>query len=258
MEIRVLAIGDVTGKSGVGVLVKHLKSIQSAMNIDFTVVNGENADMIGVKPQQVRQIIEAGADVVTLGNHTFRKADIIPLLDEEYRLLRPSNYAPQAPGRGYGIYNLNGPSILVVSLIGRVFMDVGPDNPFFEIDRILKRTTADVKLVDFHAEATSEKLAMANYLDGRVSAVWGTHTHVQTSDECVLSGGTGYITDIGTTGPRNSVLGVAPAQSISRFLGNPPEFYKCAEGPCKVEGAVFTVSTLTGLCRTVERVRVDD
>ncbi len=258
MKLRILAIGDVTGKSGMQMITKELRTLQKEREIDFTVVNGENADTIGARSQQVTQILSSGADVVTLGNHTFRKTDIIPMLDEEPRLLRPSNYAPQAPGHGYGVFDQNGPQILVVSLIGRIFMDVGPDNPFFEIDHILKRSKADITLVDFHAEATSEKLAMANYLDGRVSAVWGTHTHVQTADECVLPGGTGYITDLGTTGPRNSILGVEPAQSISRFLGNPPEYYRSAEGPCKLEGAIFTIDVQTGHCLSVERVRLDD
>jgi len=256
MDIRILAVGDVCGQPGMVKLTKELRPFIRTENIDFTVVNGENADVIGARAAQIDRIFDAGADVITLGNHTFGKYDIIPLLDEEERLLRPANMAPQAPGHGYTVYDINGPRILVMSLIGRVFMDVGPDNPFFEADRIIKSNPADITLVDFHAEATSEKMALAYYLDGRISALWGTHTHVQTSDERVLKNGTGYITDLGSTGAENSILGIRVEQSINRFLGNPPQKYQSAEGPGKLEGAIFTVDASTGRCKCVERVRI--
>ncbi len=258
MELRILAIGDVTGQGGVDMVSRHMSALRRKYEIDFAVVNGENADTIGARPHQIEQLFFAGADVVTLGNHTFGKKELIPMIDDDERLLRPANYSRLAPGCGWGIYDVGGVSIMVISLIGRVFMDVGPENPFFVADRILSKHSADITLLDFHAEATSEKLALAYYLDGRISAMWGTHTHVQTSDECVLPGGTGYITDLGVTGPQVSVLGVVPQQSINRFLGKPAEKYKNAEGPCKLEGAVFTVDALTGKCVAAERVRISD
>jgi metallophosphoesterase (TIGR00282 family) len=148
--------------------------------------------------------------------------------------------------------------VCVVNLIGRCEMDHGSENPFFEADRILKKSECKITLVDMHAEATSEKAAMAYYLDGRVTAVWGTHTHVQTSDACVLPGGTGFITDIGMTGARRSILGVRPEQSISRFLGNPPERYEAADGDAKIEGAIFEIDPDTGQCLSVEAIRVEE
>ncbi|MBR6811817.1 MAG: YmdB family metallophosphoesterase [Oscillospiraceae bacterium] len=258
MQLRILAIGDVTGQGGVDMVSRHMSALRRKYNIDFAVVNGENADTIGARPHQIEQLFYSGADVVTLGNHTFGKKDLIPMIEDDKRLLRPSNYSRYAPGSGWGIYDVGGISVLVMSLIGRVFMDVGPENPFLEADRVLKNHSADIKLIDFHAEATSEKLALAYYLDGRISALWGTHTHVQTSDECVLPGGTGYITDLGVTGPQVSVLGVVPEQSINRFLGKPAVKYTNAQGPCKLEGAVFTVDALSGKCTGAERVRICD
>ena len=256
MEMRIFAVGDVCGQPGMARLTRELRPFIRSENIDFTVVNGENADAIGARAAQIDRIFDAGADVITMGNHTFGKNEIIPLLDEEERLLRPANLAPRAPGHGYTVCDLNGPRVLVINLIGRVFMDVGPDNPFYEADRILRRTRAEVTLVDFHAEATSEKMALAAYLDGRVSALWGTHTHVQTADERVLKNGTGYITDLGSTGAEESILGIRVEQSVGRFLGEPPEKYKSADGPGKLEGAIFTVDVLTGRCTGVERVRL--
>ncbi|MBR2521418.1 MAG: TIGR00282 family metallophosphoesterase [Oscillospiraceae bacterium] len=258
MVVRVLAVGDVTGKGGLAVLSRELRRFITKEKIDFTVVNGENADVVGARTAQIERIFEAGADVVTMGNHTYSRNEIIPMLEEEERLLRPANFSSRAPGHGYTVCGSAGPRILVISLIGRVFMDVGPENPFFTADRILERTKADIRLIDFHAEATSEKMALAYYLDGRVSAVWGTHTHVQTSDERILQGGTGYITDIGTTGPVDSILGVRVSQSVSRFLGYPPERYAAAEGPAKLEGAVFDIDPESGKCLSVERVRIVD
>lgn len=169
--------------------------------------------------------------VVTLGNHAFGKQQIVPYLDEHSDILRPANLAPQSPGQGWGIFDgPQGSRLLVIDLIGRCDMKYGPDNPFLCVDRILKENEGryDVALVEFHANATSEKLAMGYYLDGRVSAVWGTHTHVQTADERVNPKGTGYITDLGMTGPYHSVLGVRIEQSIAMFRGDLTEYFKTA------------------------------
>ncbi len=258
MSVNVLAVGDIAGRSGLDMLSRRLRSIIRLENIRFTVVNGENAAGIGITPAQAREILSAGADVITLGNHTWGRQEICETLDENPYILRPANFAPQVPGRGAGVFETSFGSVLVINLIGRCGMDFGPDNPFFEADRILKSNPAKLVLVDFHAEATSEKTALANYLDGRVSALWGTHTHVQTSDVCVLPRGTGYITDLGMTGPVNSVIGVKTEMSISMFLGNPPRRFEAADGDAKLECAVFELDEESGRCISARALRILD
>lgn len=258
MILQVLAVGDVVSQNGLTFLSRNLRRVKQEYGVHFTVVNGENAAGIGVLPDQVEEIFDAGADVVTLGNHTWGKMKIIRYLDDCRYLLRPANFAQRLPGQGFGVFE--GPAGLrigVLNLIGRVSMDPNVDNPFRKADQILSQLEdkADLFLVDFHAEATSEKLAMGYYLDGRVSAVWGTHTHVQTSDARILPNGTGYITDLGMTGPAESVIGIKPEQSIGKFLGDVPRRYDCAPGPAKLEGAVFELDSETGACLKVEAVR---
>jgi len=256
MTVNILAVGDVSGSAGLEFLTKNLRPLQKKRNISFTVVNGENASVFGLTGTQADAIISAGADVVTLGNHTWDKREMIGYVEESRYILRPANYAPQNPGRGWGVFDSPFGDVCLISLIGRCHMDFGTDNPFFEADRILKQSKARITLVDIHAEATSEKQAMGFYLDGRVSAVWGTHTHVQTSDARVLPQGTGFITDLGMTGPVLSVIGVKPEQSISKFLGNPPRRYESAGGPAMLEGAVFEIDPDTGKCVGVEAIRI--
>ncbi len=257
MDIRVLAVGDVFGVPGLQFLKERLKALKSEYTIDFTVVNGENANVVGVTPKQADEIFAAGADVITLGNHTWVRYELQPYLDKHRRILRPANYAPQCPGYGWAEYKTKtGVPVVVANVLGKFTLDTATDNPFLTMDDILAQTDCKVVLVDFHAEGTSEKRAMGFYLDGRVSALWGTHTHVQTSDAEVLPNGTGYITDLGMTGPANSVLGVEPEQSIGRFLGDPPRRYDAAMSACKLEGAVFTIDCETGLCRSVEALRI--
>ena len=255
--LQVLAVGDVVSERGLAYLTRHLRRVKREYGVHFTVVNGENAAGIGVLPEQVEEMFDAGADVVTLGNHTWGKMKLVPYLDDCRYLLRPANFAQRLPGQGFGVYE--GPAGLrigVLNLIGRVGMDPNVDNPFLRADRLLEELKADLFLVDFHAEATSEKLAMAYYLDGRVSALWGTHTHVPTADERVFPSGTGYITDLGMTGPIESVLGIRPEQSIESFLGGLPGRYRAAEGPCKAQGCIFTLDDATGLCTAAERVDI--
>ena len=256
MTVNILAVGDVVGQGGLSILSKKLRSIKKLKNIAFTVVNGENASQKGITPDQAEDIFDAGADVITLGNHTFGRQNISSYLDECRYILRPSNFAPQNPGRGFGVFETSFGDVCVMNLIGRCSMTFGPDNPFFEADRIIKKTDAKIILVDMHAEATSEKLAMGYYLDGRVSAVWGTHTHVQTADGRVLPKGTGYISDLGMTGPMESVIGVKPEISISMFLGNPPKKYEPAPGPCAIDCVVFEIDTQTGKCLSVENLKI--
>ena len=254
MEYRVLAVGDVVGEPGLRHLERHLRPLQKLKNIAFTVVNGENASGVGLTEEQAWRIRDAGAVAVTLGNHAFGKTQIAACLDETSWLLRPANLSGRAPGHGCEIFDLGGVRIRVLNLIGRCDLSWGADNPFTAADRNLERGEAELTLVDFHAEATSEKLAMGYYLDGRVSALWGTHTHVPTADERVYPKGTGYITDLGMTGPVESVLGIEPAQSVESFLGGLPGRYRPAAGPCKLQGAVFTLDGSTGRCTGVERI----
>ena len=195
-----------------------------------------------------------GYDVITLGNHTWSKREIVPYMDDCPWIIRPANYAPQVPGRGWRVVQTAAGDVAVIDLIGRCNMDYGPENPFLMVDKILKQLTAKIILVEIHAEATSEKLAMGYMLDGRVSAVWGTHTHVPTADARVLPKGTGYVTDLGMTGPRDSVLGIRPELSIAKFRGDLPERYRWAEGASKLEAVLFTIDSETGKCRKAERV----
>ena len=234
MLYSVLAVGDVVGEAGLAHLERHLRPLQKLKNISFTVVNGENISGVGLTCKQAWRVYDAGAPW----------------------LLRPANLSGRMPGHGCEIFDLNGLRFRVVNLIGRCTLQWNAENPFTLADRLLKQGTADFTLVDFHAEATSEKLALGYYLDGRVSALWGTHTHVPTADERVYPKGTGYITDLGMTGPVESVLGVEPAQSVESFLGGLPGRYRSPDGPCKLQGAIFTLDSATGLCTAVERVDI--
>ena len=261
MILQVLAVGDVVSEHGLDFLSRRLRQVKREHGVHFTVVNGENAAGIGVLPDQIEAMFDAGADVVTLGNHTWGKMKIIRFMEECPYLLRPANFAQRLPGQGWGVFE--GPAGLrigVLNLIGRVSMDPNVDNPFLRADQLLDqmKSRADLLLVDFHAEATSEKLAMGWYLDGRVSAVWGTHTHVPTADEKILPGGTGYVTDLGMTGPARSVLGIRPADSINKFLGGIPRRYMAADGPRKLESVLFSIDTETRRCVEVRRVDLSE
>lgn len=259
MQCNILAVGDVVGESGVDYLNRHLRSIKKTYGVDFTVVNGENAAGIGLLPRHADQLFDAGADVVTLGNHTWSKLQITDYLEDSPYILRPANFAPRLPGRGWGVFSgPRGIRIGVINLMGRYELDCNLDNPFTKADAILKELDCDFALVDFHAEASSEKLAMGYYLDGRVSAVWGTHTHVPTADNAVLPKGTGYCTDLGMTGPKNSVLGIDPQQSINLFLGGLPQRYQAAPGPNKLNSVLFTIDTETKKCIQVQRIDISD
>ena len=258
MLYHILAVGDVVGEEGLRHLSRHLRQIKKLKNIAFAVVNGENIAGNGLTADQAEDLFAAGADVITLGNHTWGKVQIADYLEDSPYILRPANYTARAPGRGYGVYDCGRIRIAVMNLIGRCDLDSNADNPFLTADRLLRQEQEKptFTLVDFHAEATSEKLAMAYYLDGRVSAVWGTHTHVPTADARVFPKGPGYITDLGMTGPVESVLGIRPEQSMETFLGGLPGRYRVAGGPCKMEGAIFTLESDTGLCVAVERIDI--
>lgn len=254
--MKILAVGDIIGNAGVKELRKQLSKIKQEKGIDFTIVNGENsAEGMGITEKNYKDIIEAGTDVITMGNHTWGKKDIFKFIDDP-KIIRPANYPEGVVGKGYNIYKKNGKNIAVINLIGRVDIAVLSENPFLKaksiIDSISKKV--DIIIVDFHAEATAEKIAMGYYLDGKVTALFGTHTHVQTADEKILPNGTGYITDIGMTGPKNSVIGMNIQASIKRFETTLPERYKIAEGECMFNGVIFEIDDKTNKVIGIERI----
>lgn len=255
MELRLLAVGDIVGEAGLEFLRRRLRTLKKNYDVHFTVVNGENASGVGLTPAQAQSILDSGADVVTLGNHTWNRMQIVRALEDNPYLLRPANYTSLAPGRGLGIYDgPRGLRIAVLNLIGRCELDFNADNPFTVADKLLKDISADIVAVDFHAEATSEKGCMAWHLDGRAQALWGTHTHVPTADCQVFPKGLGFVTDLGFTGPAHGVLGVRAEQALGRFLGAPPTRFEAAEGLCKLDAVLFTIDTNTKRCISVTRV----
>lgn len=259
MLLRILAVGDVVSESGLDCLHRHLRSTIRNLGVHFTVVNGENAAGTGLLPRHAEELFDAGADVVTLGNHTWDKQQINSYLEDSPYILRPANYASNLPGRGLGIYEgPQGLRIAVLSLMGRVNLNPHLNSPFQTADTLLSDLDADVVLVDFHAETTSEKGALVWYLDGRAQAVWGTHTHVPTADCQVLPDGCGFVSDLGMTGPRHSVLGISPQSSINLFLGGLPQRYQTATGPNKMDCVLFTIDTESKRCVEVTRCDLQD
>ena len=253
MERNILAVGDVVAPAGVKYCKAALPRLRRELSVDFCVVNGENAAVLGMLPAQAEELLSAGADVITMGNHTWGRRELVPYLERSREVLRPANLPQQQPGRGWGVFETPFGDVAVIDLIGRCGMDYTPDNPFQLVERILRKIQTKLILVELHAEATSEKLAMGRMLDGQVSAVWGTHTHVPTADTMILPQGTGYVTDLGMTGPRDSVLGIRPELSIRRFRGDLPSRYEPAPGPCKLEACLFTIDDATGRCTAVRR-----
>lgn len=256
--MRILAVGDVVGEHGVQKVNEVLPSLKKEKNIDFVVVNGENAASgMGITKKLFDSLLKSGADVITMGNHTWGKKDIFSFIDHE-KLIRPANYSKGVVGKGYGIYSCQGKRIAVINLIGRTSMSVLSENPFSVVNEIEKeiKKKADIIMVDFHAEATAEKIAMGYFLDGKVSILFGTHTHVQTSDEHILPKGTAYITDIGMTGPSHSVIGMDVGVSVKRFLTSLPERYKVAEGKCNFNSCLFEINDETNRIVNIERINV--
>ena len=257
MLLNLLAVGDVVGDAGLDFLTRNLRKLKQTHEVHFTVVNGENAATVGIMPQQVQDIYDAGADVVTLGNHTWNKMQIADRLDSDRCILRPANFAKNLPGRGFGVYDgPNGVRIGVMDLMGRLHLNSNLDNPFTTADALLSAHDADIVVCDFHAEITSEKGAMAWYLDGRVQALWGTHTHVPTADTQILPKGTGFVSDLGMTGVAQSVLGIRPQDSINLFLGGLPRRFEPAVGSCRLDACLFTIDTDAKHCIHVRRVDI--
>ena len=237
--MKILAVGDIVGENGLRKLKEILPNLKQQEKIDFIIVNGENvAGGMGITEKLFNQIIQAGADVVTLGNHTWSKKDIFNFIDNE-KLIRPANYPKGVVGKGYNIYKCKNKKIAVMNLLGRTNMGILTENPFLEADNIINKVKDEVDyiILDFHAEATAEKIAMKEYLEGRVNIIFGTHTHVQTADEEITKSGMGYISDLGMTGPKDSVIGMDKKASIKRFVTTLPEKYRIAEGESKLMDA---------------------
>ncbi len=253
--MKILAVGDLVGENGLAKLQKSLSNLQEAENIDFTIVNAENvAGGMGITTKNFNDLCKLNIDVITMGNHTWGKKDIFSFIDNS-KIIRPANYSKGVPGKGYTIVEKNKKRIAVINMIGRTDMGIQSDNPFTSADEIIKNINADIKVMDFHAEATAEKIAMAYYLDGKITAIFGTHTHVQTADEQILPRGTGYITDIGMTGPIKSVIGMDVEVSLKRFVTSLPERYKLGAGECKLNGVVFEINDET--CKTTKVYRIN-
>ncbi len=257
INMKILAIGDLIGNAGIQELSKRLPKIRKDKNIDFVIVNGENsAEGMGMTEKNFKDILAQNINVITMGNHTWGKKDIFKFIDHP-KLIRPANYPEGVVGKGYNIYNFRNKKIAVINLIGRVDMNVLSENPFIIAKKIIEKieNQIDIIVVDFHAEATAEKIAMGNYLDGKATIVYGTHTHVQTADEQILPKGTGYISDIGMTGPKNSVIGMDIKASIKRFETTLPERYRIATGECKLNGVIFDIDDETNKVKNIERVK---
>jgi hypothetical protein len=256
--MKVLCIGDVVGKIGCEFLRKKLPQLKKFKNIDLVICNGENSsDGNGITPSSAEHLFDSGVNVITLGNHSFRRREAYSYLDETPYIIRPANFPESTtPGVGFCTVDMGRVQVKVINLMGTMFMENGLDSPFDKIDYILKDNDDKIVIVDFHCETTSEKLAMAHYLDGKVSALFGTHTHVQTSDEQVFPQGLGYITDVGMTGPLNSILGVKPEIIIEKFKTRMPARFDLQNGDCKMECIVFDIDEKTGKTNSCERLRI--
>ena len=254
--MRILAVGDIVGESGIRKLKEELPRIKKEENIDFVIANGENsAGGMGITEKNFRDILEAGTNVVTMGNHTWGKKDIFKFIDHP-QLLRPANYPKGVVGKGLGIYECKGKKIAVMNFIGRVDINILTENPFIMAKEMVEELhgKVDMIFIDFHAEATAEKIAMGRYLDGKITALFGTHTHVQTGDEQILPNGTAYITDLGMTGPKDSVIGMDVQVSFKRFETALPEKYKLADGECILNAVVFEVDEKTNKVSEIKRI----
>lgn len=242
--MKILAVGDIVGEIGLNKLKEKLPIIIEKEKIDFVVVNAENTSGgMGLTIKDFNTLLRMKIDAITMGNHTWGKKDIFTFIDNP-KLLRPANYSKGVPGKGYNIYKCKDKKIAVINLIGRTDMNILSENPFTIGEELVTklRKEADIIIMDFHAEATAEKIAMKNFLDGKINIIFGTHTHVQTADEEITTKGTGYITDLGMTGPKNSVIGMDVKASIKRFVTSLPERYKLAEGESIFNGCIFEIN----------------
>lgn len=255
--MKILAVGDLVGNAGLKKFEKEYKELKEKENIDFCIVNAENvAEGMGITEKAFKKLLELNVDCITMGNHTWAKKDIFSFIDNQ-KLIRPANYPTNNPGKGYQIFQYKDKKIAVINLIGRVTMNILSENPFIVAKEIVDKikNQVDIIVIDFHAEATAEKLALAYYLDGKVSVVFGTHTHVQTADERIMKKGTAYITDIGMTGPIESVIGMDKEASIKRFVTSLPERYKIAQSEAMLNACIFEINDED--CRIVNIKRIN-
>ena len=255
--MKLLAVGDIVGEIGLNKLKELLPSIIEKEKIDFTIVNAENTSSgMGLTIKDFNTLLKLPIDVMTMGNHTWGKKDIFSFIDNP-KIIRPANYSKSVPGKGYQIFNCKNKKIAVINLIGRTDMNVLSENPFTVAEELVNKLQeqVDAIIVDFHAEATAEKIAMKYFLDGKVSAIFGTHTHVQTADEEITQNGTGYITDLGMTGPKQSVIGMDVKASIKRFVTSLPERYKLADGEAILNGCVFELDDETLKTKNIYRIK---
>ncbi|WP_413627154.1 TIGR00282 family metallophosphoesterase [Fructilactobacillus vespulae] len=260
--MRLLFVGDVVGNLGMKMVEQYLPLLKKDLKPQVTIVNGENVTKVGrgINEKLFKQLMNAGADVVTLGNHAWNNEEIFSFIDDTKKLIRPLNYpGKDVPGNGYCQLNVNGTQVAIINLQGRIFMEE-TDDPFAEIDRLveqLKKDQVKVIFVDMHAETTSEKKAMALYLDGKISALVGTHTHVQTSDAHVLNKGTAFLTDVGMTGPDDGVIGMEYEPVIKRFLTSRPSRFTVEENGSKVLSAcLIDVDNQTGLAKAIKPILI--
>ena len=254
--MRILTVGDIVGNCGVNKFKAELQGIKNEYGIDFVIVNGENAaEGMGITVKNFKDIISAGADCVTMGNHTWGKKEVFQIIDDP-KILRPINYPEGVCGRGFNIYDCNEKKIAVINAMGRAEINVQTENPFLQVKKLVDeiKNQVDIIILDFHAEATAEKQAMGYFLDGDITVIFGTHTHVQTADEKILEKGTGYITDIGMTGPKFSVIGMDREVALKRFLTALPEKYKIAEGECILNACIFEIDNNTNKVTRIERI----
>ncbi|HEY5653206.1 MAG TPA: TIGR00282 family metallophosphoesterase [Pontiella sp.] len=257
--MKILLVGDIVGKPGRNAFVQVVTRLKAEGAVDFVIANSENAAAgRGPTPEIANALLNAGADVITLGDHAWDSREMVAGIDLEDRIIRPANFSKSAPGKGWIRVDTPEGPLVVLQLIGRVFMQPNYDCPFQLADRMLKAELSSdrVIFVDFHGEASSERMAMGRFLDGRVSAVFGTHTHCQTSDERIFSGGTAYITDLGMTGPRDSILGREVEPVVEKFLTGVPQKFDVAKDEPVLEGAIVDVDMKTGKAHSIERLRI--
>lgn len=257
--MRILLIGDIVGKPGRRIVRDSVCDLREQKNLDLVIANAENsADGSGITPRIYRGLIEAGVDCITLGDHVYRRAEIFPVLESEANIVVPANYPSQAPGRGWTVVQAtNGVSVAVFSLLGRVYMKP-VDCPFAAAEKVLREIPADVniRILDFHAEATSDKQVMGRFLDGRASAVLGTHTHVATADEQILPGGTAFQCDVGMTGPHKSILGRRIDRVLMTTVSFRPSPFEVATEDVRLNGAIVEIDPQTGKAVSIERLAV--
>lgn len=254
--MNILAVGDIVGEIGIKKLKEELPKIKKQENIDFVITNGENAaGGMGIMEKNFKDILEAGTNVVTMGNHTWGKKDIFKFINDP-KIIRPANYPKGVVGKGLGIYECKGKKIAVMNFLGRVDINILTENPFILAKEMVEQlqNETDMIFIDFHAEATAEKIAMGRLLDGKITALFGTHTHVQTADEQIFSKGTAYITDLGMTGPKDSVIGMDIQVSLKRFETTLPEKYKLAEGDSILNAVKFEVDEKTNKVTKIKRI----